>query len=234
MTQPPQTDTGTWPARTPRPELFGAAPEEKHEHAKRISVLASLEDQTGTPATRTNRPPRAAILTYLIALPVSLLFGWWLLAAEETSVQPARPVPVQHASALPLPRQTEQANQHEIADSKPALIERMPSADHSSTETGPVPITAGSADDAPFPDAMAATPTLQGEAPANSGKTLLSALAEPQTKPRHNNRRPSARAASKPATPQVVDTDVILLEALLTHGTHAQTNSTQNDAKVRP
>lgn len=224
MNQPTRLDTTAGPARPTRPDLFASPDKDSTASTQRISVLASL-DARPAPAPRRSRRPLWIALACLSG--VCTLSGgiWFMLAspAPDTSTATAAGRPRTLTTAEPA-QATQAPHPKPDESAAPASIERLATeqteaATPPDTEAAPAQSHPASEDTvvavavpAPAPHTTSPANDQEPAARPEAHKSLLHTLAAPQ-KPAQN----PAPGKTRPRAKESLDTDVILLEALVSH-----------------
>jgi len=207
MNDHPNITRPATPAAPVRPNLF-ATPAAGEPAQQRISVLASLS-QTHQSATRKRRWP--LFLGMFLGLCSVALLGFYLASRPAQKALPTPPMARQTTQVVaPAPQANTPVASSAPAtnDSAPASIEAESSDTPLATLTRTAPAVAA---------ASAASPTVTEETPTHAKRSLLKALSAPP----QNQEKPTPPSKVKKhkssADTDNVDTDVILLEALLSH-----------------
>lgn len=224
MNQPTRLDTTAGPARPTRPDLFASPDKDSTASTQRISVLASL-DARPAPAPRRSRRPlwiALACLSGICALSGGI---WFMLASPAPDTSTAADAGRPRTLATAEPAQATQAPHPKPEESAaPASIERLateqteaatpPNTESPSAQSHPASEDTVVAVAVPAPAPHTASPANDQEPAARpeAHKSLLHTLAAPQ-KPAQN---PPA-GKTRPRAKESLDTDVILLEALVSH-----------------
>ncbi len=229
MTQTIQPDSATGAPRPARPNLFASPGEAGGNTDQRISVLASLDVRPPAAPRRSRRPIWIALAGLF---GVCMLSGgiWYAMSAPAGKEQGTPPL-----AARPVVAPTAEASAPEPvhASAAPASIERIAVEQSAPASTSELPVAAQSSPEAEPPVVAAASAPAARPAPApelaiaadkpEEHKSLLHSLAAPQ-KPAQKTVAGKPKAKQKDS----LDTDVILLEALVSHSKKNRAESAQN------
>lgn len=230
MTPHASTDAPAIAARPRRPDLFAGRADENKSAPQHISVLASLDNTPPGPRPRAKGKLWLGLAT-LAGVGIAGLVAWQLGSSTPKPAGPSlvhQEAPATHAPApapLAAPSHTA-ASETEPAPQAPAIIEVIAQPVRMEAPEAPVASAQADADATPPSAENVATPAHEAEAEPRS---LIRALSATPAKPvpasaaseAPKKARPApAREARNPqrkAERERVDTDVILLEALVSH-----------------
>jgi len=222
MTKSAPPETLSAPTRPARPDLFASPASGQQASSPRISVLASLDSRPAPAPRRSRRPIWLALAGIFGACALGV--GFWVLTTQPTpnanlAERPPAPQPIATAS-ISAPIESARVHQETAAAASIETIPLDPAPEKESTATISEPAATVSSPTPPSPSAHPSdqTETAGAGSPTKPHKSLLSALAAKPT-PSEKTTTKTATKSTKTASTEreAMDTDVILLEALVAH-----------------
>jgi hypothetical protein len=225
------TTQPTSSASPARPNLFAPLGQGDKPAPQRISVLASLDPKPLTPQ-RSRRRPLMLALAGLCSIGILAAASEYLAQHRpgQTPGTIAHPDPAAHTAASAPQADPRLLATPEQASSAPASVETLATEAPAQTAANAIIQTEPAAAASP-----ASAPSEAEATPKHPQKSLLTTLAAPQEKPARDDAHKTSKALDKKkittSNEASLDTDVILLEALVAHNKSRETKLPTKDGR---